>query len=115
MALNYASNLARLSCVGVSQAQTEAEAERDTKDTGDGGAAAAPHTEADSGRGNHAGGDDGRHAEQEDQQEEEEALLQQSSPTASAPQGLERWRGKVALVTGRRPQSRPDTLRTKVV
>ena len=49
------------------------------------------------GRGSEAGGE---HAGG-DGQGEEEALLQQSSPSdGGTAQGLERWRGKVALVTG---------------
>ena len=73
------------------QAQSEAEAERSAEEAGNSGAAGAT---AETGGGDHAGDD-------EQGAGEEEALLQHSSPTdTSAPQGLERWRGKVALVTG---------------
>ena len=81
----------------VSQAQDEAEAERAAEPAGD-SAAAGAGAEAAAGGDDHAAGDDARHPEGEDEQEE--ALLQESPPSGSAPQGLERWRGKVALVTG---------------
>ncbi len=88
-----------------SQAQDEAEAERAAEPAGN-SAAAGAGAEAAAGRDEHVGGA-GRHPEGEDEQEE--ALLQQSSPSDSAPAGLERWRGKVALVTGQHPWSCLDT------
>ena len=76
------------SCRCATQAQTEAEAERGAEEGGGNSGAAG----AAAGGGEHAGGDG---------QGEEEALLQQSSPSdGGTAHGLERWRGKVALVTG---------------
>ena len=87
----------------VVQAQNEAEAERNAEEAGASGAAVV-ESDAVGGDGHDAG-------------EEEEALLQRSSPgESSAPQGLERWRGKVALVTGpRRGQQRQSDRRARVM
>ncbi len=87
--IKLASSAWEYPCRCATQAQSEAEAEPSAEDAGNSGAAGAAAEAVD-----HAGGD-GQGAG------EEEALLQQSSPSAGGgAQGLERWRGKVALVTG---------------
>ena len=84
-------------CPSAWQAQTEAEAEQTAEEAEPSGAVSR-ESRADGG--DHAGGNDDR---QDAPEEDEEALLQQSATSGnSAPQGLERWRGKVALVTGPR-------------